>query len=99
MKYKVEETYTPDDIGLDRSRREAEFESESTDILELAILARMACYNTHVSGETEENIRRKMSYQCMADQLADYTTDNFEFVIFDSNGEWAFCVNKHGPKK
>lgn len=39
MKFKVSETYTPDDVENDRERFKTEFETDSTDLVEIAELA------------------------------------------------------------
>ena len=99
MKYKVLETYTPDDPRADRRRKTAEFESDSTDFLELALLARIACYDKwddEFAEETKDNIRRRLRESYVADQLADQETEGFEFTLFGNSGEWCLEVEAVG---
>lgn len=92
MKYKVLETYTPHDQEADRSRRTAEFESDNTDIVELAYLARLACYRPTITPTTETNIRRALEQSDVAGQLEDQDVSGFEFLIFGNSGEWCLEV-------
>jgi len=95
MKYKVLETYTPDDTHSDRTRKNGEFESDSTDLLELALLARIACYDKwdeEFAEETKDNIRRRLRESDVADQLADQELEAFEFTLFGNSGEWCLEV-------
>ncbi|RKZ86259.1 MAG: hypothetical protein DRQ39_05970 [Gammaproteobacteria bacterium] len=102
MKYKVRETYTPDDPDADRARQEAGFESDSTDLVELAFLARRAIWgicsrNLHkISPEGEANIRTTLEYSDIADQLTDQEVSAFDFLIFGNSGEWSTSVEAEG---
>lgn len=96
MKYKVLETYTPDDTHSDRTRKNGEFESDSTDLLELALLARVACYADPVSEITKDTIRSRLRDSNVADQLADQEISGFEFLIFGNSGEWCLEVEAVG---
>lgn len=94
MKYKVLETYTPDDPQEDRDRRTAEFESDSTDIMELAFLARLACQVGPVSEAMKEGVRIRLRESEVAEQLADQETSGFEFLLFGNCGEWCLEVEE-----
>jgi len=91
-KYKVCETYTPQDVGVDRSRRNAEFVSSSADWVELAFLARMACYPGENTADTKHGIRSVLRDSDVAGQLEDQDQKEFEFTIFGTNGEWDLHV-------
>ena len=95
MKYKVRETYTPDDPDADRRRQEAEFESDSTDLVELAFLAKKAIHSLNESladGAWCVAIRYAMEHSDVADQVADQEASAFEFLMFGNSGEWATTV-------
>jgi hypothetical protein len=88
--YKVHETYTPDDTNKDRTRRDAEFTSDSNDLTELAIQARIACEKAHPF----ELVRIRRLVQESADQLEGQATDDFEITLFSNNGEWYLEVEQ-----
>lgn len=94
MKYKVREVWTPEDVECNRRRRDAEFESDSTDINELALLARIACYPNEVTEKTKENIVKAMECDDVEDQLRDYALEDgyFEYKLFGGSGEWDIAV-------
>lgn len=96
MKYKVHETYTPDDPDADRSRRDAAFESDSTDLVELAFLARKACYLREIDPETENSIRAILNESDATGQLEDQDANGFEFILFSNCGEWCLEVEAEG---
>lgn len=96
MKYKVLETYTPDDPQADRRRKTVEFESDSTDIVELAILARQACIGPNPSRVAKSNMVRHLKDSDVADQLADQETEGFEFIVVGNSGEWCLEVEAVG---
>lgn len=92
MKYKVRDTFTPDDPDKDRSRQEAEFESDSTDLVELAFLARRAIHNLPDESLADDAIRGALKYSDVAGQLEDQEPSAFEFLIFCNSGEWSTIV-------
>jgi hypothetical protein len=101
VKYKVREIYTPENEEADRSRQNFTFYSDSTDLVELAVQARIACHGRSVtphiiSPETEANIRRAIKESDVAGQLQDedYDTGYFEFLLFGSDGEWLLKVEQ-----
>lgn len=104
--YTVTEVYTPHDTDLDRKRCEAKFESESTDLFELAVQARIACYNSPVDDETVVNVRHVLEQSEVLEQLADTigihhffdrdgTSSTFAFEVFGHNGDWELTVTRH----
>lgn len=93
MKYKVNEVYTPDDTDLDRKRYKAEFESDSTDLLELAVQARIACHQPDSRiEETITNIRKHLEHDDVLAQLEGQDPKCFDFLIWGNNGEWEITV-------
>jgi len=91
-KYKVLETYTPDDPQADRRRKTVEFESDSTNIVELAIAARQACIGPSPSRVAKSNMVRHLSDSDLPGQLADQEMSGFEFLVFGNSGEWCLEV-------
>jgi hypothetical protein len=89
-RYKVLETYTPDNTDLDRSRRTGEFESESLDLIELAFHARLATYDRILSAEDLPKVRALV--EASADQLEDQESQDFSITLFGHNGEWELRV-------
>ena len=94
MEYCVKETYTPDDDEQDRSRREAQFTTESVDLVEVGLQARVATYSRAVSDETLERIRQVFVDSDVEGQVRDQEIGSFEFVLFSMNGEWALNVQQ-----
>lgn len=93
MKYKVKEVYTPDDTDLDRKRYEAEFESDSTDLLELAVQARIACHQPDTrTEETIANIRQHLKHDDVLGQLEGQNQTYFNFLMWGNNGEWEITI-------
>ena len=93
MKYKVKEVYTPDNTDLDRKRYEAEFESDSTDLLELAVQARTACHEPEARTEkTITNIRKQLEQDDVLGQLEGQDPTYLDFTIWSNNGEWELTV-------
>ncbi len=92
MKYIVDEVYTPDDTKLNRSPATFSFESDSTDILELAYLARLACYSAPVTEPVKLSIELALHDSDVADQLDGCHIHEFEFTIIGPYGEWELKV-------
>ena len=88
MKYEVSEVYTPDDRTSKQSRNQHTFESDSTDVYELARAAWRACHSGIIGPESEAIIRRSVNEVIDDGQLEDFESDYFEFVIFGNSGEW-----------
>ena len=91
MKFEVRATYTPDDPDCDRRREKHEFETENTDLFEIAIDALEQC------GFAERNrglIADFLEQDDVRSELADQDTDGFEFMLFPMNGQWDFEVNQ-----
>ena len=95
-KYNVHETYTPDDTHTNRSNRQGSFESNSTDLKELTVQARLALDKPEpirwIEERVEEYIREMVEES--ADQLEGQNPDGFDVVLFDNNGEWHLEVTK-----
>jgi hypothetical protein len=95
MKYKVNETYTPDDHQSDRTRLTLEFESDAVDILDLA-LAAWGAYLNKVKGEGAridcDAVLRTLHESDVPGQLADQDVSGFEFIVFGNDGEWCLEV-------
>ena len=87
-KYNVHETYTPDDTHANRSYRQGSFESDSTDLKELFIQARLA-----LDKSKDREYIREMAEES-ADQLEGQNPNAFDAVMFDNNGEWHLEVTK-----
>lgn len=94
MKYRVKEVYTPDDPANDRCREEFFFESDSTDIYEVAVAARAACHASVVSEQTMQNIKAAMNYSDVRDQLEDQELSDFTFQLFGNSGTWDMEVEQ-----
>lgn len=92
MKYTVERTYTPDSPHGDRTRATANFESESTDLVELALQAQLACLDRPVTQEMIDHFRGMVNES--SDQLSDQDNDCFEITLFGNSGEWYLEVEK-----
>jgi hypothetical protein len=98
MRYKVREVYTPDDAECDRARREGSFESDSTDLFELALLARKSCYTGDIVPK-DEALRKRLEFDDVSEQLADgeYEPSYFEFKLWENSGEWDITVEAQTP--
>jgi hypothetical protein len=91
VRYEVSEVYTPDNLR-DWVRRWFSFESDSTDINELAHAAWRACHGDSVGPETEASIRRSIRRVIDDGQLEEFGPEYFEFVILGDNGDWVVMV-------
>lgn len=92
-KYNVLEIYTPHDPLSDRSRQTHEFESNIADLMELALLARSACYDQPVSENTKICIQHRLRESDVMGQLAHQEASEFGFSIFGRNGDWNLLVS------
>lgn len=90
--YKVEEVYTPHDTCLDRKRREAKFASGSTDLFELAVQARIACYQMSIPNEG--SVREQLVASEVPEQIQDCRPEFFAFEVFGDNGDWELTITK-----
>ena len=92
MKYKVEETYTPKDVAYIKHHN-AEFESDSENLFELAIQARTACHPPEVrDAELISRIHQRLAHDGVREQLEGQEISCFSFVLFGGHGEWAMTV-------
>ncbi len=101
MKYKVTETYTPEDTNRDRKHLETEFTSDSKDLYQLAVEARYACHPEELrTGDLIENIKRTLDYSRITEQFeeqletktAEQLQTSFSFIIIGSWGDWNITV-------
>lgn len=106
MKYKVTETYTPDDIDNDRDRSTNTFETDSTDILEIATLAFIAVkdrpgpWQLKTADERLEFAKKRLEEEDIVGQIADIEADEtggsegFSFLLFSNNGEYDYTIEQ-----
>lgn len=91
-RYKVIQTYTPDDTRNNRDRKEAEFVNESTDLVELAFHARLAVLGLPTDAKVQR-VAREMVEES-ADQLDDQEPEAFTVILFTMDGEYELEVER-----
>lgn len=91
-RYKVIQTYTPDDTSRNRDHKEAEFVNESTDLVELAYHARLAILGLPTDVNVQNAARRLVEES--ADQLEDQEPEAFVVILFTNNGEYELDVER-----
>lgn len=91
-RYKVRQTFTPDDTTRDRDRKNAEFVSESTDLVELAFHARLAILGLPTNVRAQKAAREMVEES--ADQLEGQEAEAFSLILFTNNGEYELEVER-----